>query len=130
MDMHQLVQDVLNGDESALIAFAILKEEKIQVENCIKKIEDEAREEAAKFGEKTFQHKNYSFEIRNGGKMFNFKGIKSWQIAKGELTAIEEKAKISYAASEKNVLTATEDGEEIELPIVTFRKDSLIVKSI
>lgn len=67
MDAAQLVQDVLDGKESALLALAILRDEKKMVDHCIKQIEDEAMNEADRYDEKDFQFRGYQFTKRPGG---------------------------------------------------------------
>lgn len=130
MNIQQLVQDVLDGQESGLIALAVLKEEKKIIEDCIKQVEPTAMEEAEKYTEKSFQFKDLMIEKRNGGKQFNYKNIPEWNTAKAELTSVEEKAKAAYLNHEKGNLTADQNGEVVILPEVTHRKDSLIIKRV
>jgi len=130
MDLSELVQNVIDGEESGLVALAVLKEEKALIENYIKEVEPTAIEEAESYGEKKFTHKDLQIEMRSGGRMYNFKGIKDWQFAKAELTAIEERSKLAYQTHEKGNMTASHDGEVIDLPEVTHRKDSIIIKRI
>lgn len=130
MDLQQLVQDVLDGNESGLVALAVLKEEQQIIKDCIAQIESVAAEEAAQYTEKTFQFKDLMVEKRAGGRMYNFKNIPEWNKAKAEVKAIEERAKAAFSSYEKGLLTADQDGVEIELPAVTYKKDSLIIKRI
>lgn len=74
------------------------------------------------------QLKDMEVEVRNGRKNWDFKHIPEWKTEKDKLTAIETKYKSVYEATQKGVLTASEDGEELELPILKFAKDSIIIK--
>ena len=128
MNYAQLVQDVLDGNESGLKALAILKELDKDVKEMIKQVEPVAIEEAAKYAEKSFEFQEWKFEKRNGAKRYDFKHIHKWNEAKQKVTEIETEAKQAYAAYENNILTATQEGEEIELPKVTYSKDSIVIK--
>jgi len=123
----QLVEDVINGEESGLKAFALIKEQLKEVTDCLKAVEGYAMEEAEKY-EKTFSLEGFQFEKRAGGRQFNFKTSESWTKKKAELSAVEERLKAAFNAYQNKLNTADENGELIELPEVTFRKDSLIVK--
>jgi len=128
MDYKQLVQDVLDGNESGLKALAILKSLDKDVKEMIKQVEPTAQDEAAQYTEKTFEFEGYSFEKRNGGKRYDFKQMPSWVEAKEELTEVETMAKQAFASRQNNIMVATEDGEEIVLPKVTYTKDSIVIK--
>ena len=131
MDLSQLVQDVIDGNESGLVALAVLKEEKALIDKYIKEVEPTALEEAESYGEKKFTHKDLEVERREGRRMFNFKVIPEWNSAKADLTAIEEKAKIAYSNYEKGAVMADKgSGEVIALPEVTYSKESLIIKRV
>jgi hypothetical protein len=127
----ELVQQVLDGYESPLQALAILKEEKEHVEKCIKEIEDVALDEAQKQGAKSFQYKNWSFELRNGRRIFDFKHIPEWVERQQSLKEVEERAKHAFMAkTQSNVIAVTADGEVIDLPKVSYTKDVLVIKKL
>ena len=69
-----------------------------------------------------------SFEVRSGGRTFNFKGIREWRIASDYLKEIEDKYKSAFINKEKGLLPVDENGELLELPEVNYRKDSIIIK--
>jgi hypothetical protein len=130
MDLAQLVQDVLDGNESGLMALAALREEKKYIENCINQIEEIAQEEAAQYAEKAFIFKDLMIEKRAGARVFSFKLIPEWTAAKESLKSVEDKYKAAYKNYEAGNLTADKNGEELALPEVTYRKDSIIIKRI
>ena len=124
----QIAEQVEKGEYNALEAYAQLKREEVILKSCIARVIDAAVEEAEKYPEKKFEAYGYAFERREGRKMYDFKHIPAWIAAKAVVKEIEDRAKAALAASEKNLLTATTDGEEAHLPRVTFTKSSLSVK--
>ena len=128
LNISQLAQDVFDGIEDPLKAYGIAKAFLKEVTDATKLIEEAALDEASKH-EKTFIHEGYKFERRNGARRFDFKHLPDWAEKKQELSDIEGKYKSAYQSFERGLKQVTEDGEVIELPKVTFSKDSLIVKS-
>lgn len=130
MDYSQLVQDALDGNESALKAYAILKDQVKTLTEYVKEVEPAALEEASKWDEKTFKIQGFKFTKKAGGKMWNFKELPEWQKAKEALTDIEEKAKLAHANYNKGLMSVTLDGDVKDLPIVTYRKDSVSIVKV
>lgn len=129
IDYKQMYQDVLDGNESPFRALGIIqtiRKDLQAVEDLIKEV---AIEEAQKY-DKKFYADGYDVERREGGRMWNFKHIPEWSDAKEHLSTVEAKYKALADAygKFKGVQVATEDGEEIILPEITYRKDSLILK--
>ena len=125
----QLVQDVMDGQEDPLRAFAILREAQVLIKKGITEIEDAAFIEAAKYGEKTFEHSDWKFTMKDGSKRFNFKGIDEWVDVESKKKAIESKYRSAFELSQKGFQPVTDDGELLELPsnIVTFSKSSISI---
>ena len=128
MNCEQLVQDILEGQVDPLMGYAELKRELTRLQKCIKEIEPLAFDEAAKFQNKSFDYNGYHFTQTDGRRIWDFKGIPSWKIAKEQLTHIENNAKAAYSAFEKGLQTVDGDGELIELPVVSYSKPSISVK--
>jgi hypothetical protein len=126
--LEQLLQDVKNGNESALKAYAILKKTEDSIKTMIDEVKEQALQEAAQHSEKTFSDHGYIFEKRNGSARYSFKHIEEWNNLKEEIKQLETRSKQAYSSYQKGMLSATTDGEEIELPVVTFTSDVLIVK--
>lgn len=125
-----LCNDVDNGNESGLKALAILKEAANIIKMCIEQVEPIALDEAKKYNEKTFEFSGYSFTFTEGRKNFDFKNCQTWAIKKKEITEIEETLKAAWSAASKNVTQVDGGtGELIELPTVTFSKESLSIKA-
>lgn len=76
------------------------------------------------------EYKNHKIEVRAGRQNFNYKGIKAISEKEKELKNLQEKAKQAFVAKQKGVLPVSLDGEEIEIPEVSYSKSSVIVKQI
>jgi len=127
-EIAKLVEEVEQGEREALFAYANLKALEKETNSAINQIEHLAKEEAEQEPEKTFSRHGIEFEKHNGSRRFSYKDISIWQEKNKELKDIEKKAKHAFEAKQKGMLTATKDGEEIELPSVKYTKDSLIVR--
>jgi hypothetical protein len=97
----QIAEEVEKGDYNPLEAYAQLKREEAILKSCIARVIEAAVEEAEKYPEKKFEAYGYAFERREGRKMYDFKHIPAWIAAKGEIKAIEDRAKAALAASDK-----------------------------
>ena len=122
MDYSQLVQDALDGNESALKAYAILKDQLALFKGYVEQVEPAAADEAANWDEKTFKHRGFSFTKKVGGKMWDFKSIPEWVELKAKLDNVQAKAKLAYSSYDKGLMAISKDGEVQDLPIVTFKK--------
>ena len=77
-------------------------------------------------------YKGYKIEARSGGKTFVYKGIPEWIEAEKSKKEIEAKYKSMFTAKVNGNPNAniSEDGEELPLPEITYRKGSIILKKI
>lgn len=124
INISQLVQDAIDGNESALKAYAILKRHAKDVVNAIKEIEDAAMSEADHYGEKKFTDHGHTFELRDGSRRHSFKHLDHWVEKNAELKAIETLAKQAATA---NATMVDDNGEIITPAQVTYTKPSIIV---
>ncbi len=129
MNIGQLVQDVMNGEESPFKALYLLKEQLKEVKEMIEVVEVEAFNQS-EYEDKTFIKDGYKIEKRNGGKRWNFKGCKSYQEAKENLTKIEDDLKTNYKLWKSGKSSIDEFGEIGDVPHVTYSKDSMIIKKV
>jgi hypothetical protein len=133
LNISQLAQDVWDGNESPLKAYAIAKEYLKQATEALKAIEEAALEEASKY-DKTFEAEGFKFERRNGARQWSFKTVKEWSEKKleqkQELKEIEDKYKSVYKSFESGITSVDDFGEVMQLPDVTYKKDVLIVKGL
>jgi len=127
-ELAHFVDEVEQGKRSALIAYAHLKRTADEYTSAIKQIEDNAMNEAHNFGEKSFETQGFKFEIRNGAKRFDYSGIDEWKEQRDALKETEERYKAAFIARQKGLMTASEDGEELQLPELKISKDSLVLK--
>ncbi len=127
-ELAHFVDEVEKGQTSALIAYAQIKRVADEYASAIKQIEDNAMEEAHSFGEKSFETQGFRFEIRNGAKRFDYSGIDEWKLHRDALKETEERYKAAFVARQKGLLTASQDGEELQLPELKISKDSLVLK--
>lgn len=129
MNYSELVQNVIDGVESPIKAYAVLKTQKEHIEKCLEEIGEEVNHATENY-EKHFTEHGFKFEKRSGGKYYDFSDIREWKNKKDELVKMESNYKAAYSNYEKGQQSVTEDGELVPLPVVKFKKDSLIVKKI
>lgn len=120
--------NVLNGNQDPLVAYAELKDIERELKSTIDEVYEAAIIEAKK-EDKTFQLMGYKFEVRNGKTSYSFKHIQKWNDLNDQRKEFEEICKTALKMGNK-IQMANEDGEAIDLPTVTYSKDSLIVKKV
>jgi hypothetical protein len=126
--LNYLLWSVESGNSNPLEVFAVVKTIEKMFSDLKSKIDGYALDEAERFGKSSFEDFGCKFELRNGGKMFDYKHIPEWSEAKKNLENVEAKYKLAFENNEKNIMSVSNDGEVLELPKVSFRKSSLIVK--
>ena len=129
INIAQIVQDVMNGEESPFKALHELKQELTTLKEAIEVVEIEAFNQS-EYEDKSFIKDGYKIEKRNGGKRWNFKGCKTYQIAKDNLTEIEDELKTNFKLWESGKSSVDEFGEIGDVPQVTYSKDSMIIKKV
>lgn len=124
-----------NGDIALMDCLTELENHRAPLEaglNLIKHFKDENLE-AVENAAKDYRdgYKGYLIEVRGGGRILNYKMIEEWQEADEEKKRIEKKYKTMLDARIAGNVNAniSEDGEELNLPVVTYRKSSLIMKA-
>lgn len=117
------------GMTDPLAAYAELAQIEKAAKEAREQIKELALEEAAKYAERSIPIAGVIVEKKAAAGRWDFKGIREWSEAKANLTAIEERAKAAYQAAQKfGAITATEDGEVVELPTYQAGGDTLAVK--
>ena len=128
-ELAEYVNDVEEGKLNALRAYAEIKELESYVTQAKKQIEPLAFEEAEKYPDKTFSAEGFTFEKRNGGLLYGYKAIPEWQEIEARKKAVEKQAQTAYKLyMQTGRRPITDDGEELPLPEISHRKDSLVVK--
>lgn len=126
--MIDLMNKIIDGDAKALNHYAEVKEYFEDIKNLFDAVKEIAEEEAESY-EKNFSINGNDFEKRNGRKVWNFKNISEWQIAKDNLKEIEDKYKIAFSAYQKGKSIIDDGtGEVLPVPDVTYTKDYFVFK--
>jgi hypothetical protein len=127
-EVAHLLTEVEEGNIAALSTYGNLKKCHALYAEAIKQIEEIAFNEADLYSEKTFKDSGFVFEKRNGGIRYSFKHIEEWISLENQKKEVEARSKQAYLAMQKKLLVGTEDGEVVEIPKVSYSKNSLIVK--
>ena len=130
----KIVKQFDDGDISVLDALVNLEEYRNGLEDSlaiIKAFKDENLD-SIEYSSKEYngEFKGYKIEVRSGGQMYIFKNIPEWQDLEKKRKDFEEKSKAALQASLKGIQTADEDGVEIPLPEVSYRKSSVVMKKV
>lgn len=125
--LSKLVSNVEDEKESPFEAITYFK----ALESFIKEAQKQVMEVAlheSQYEDKTFTKGEHTFTKMSGRAIWNFKNLKDWSDSKAKLKLIEDKYKTAYRNSQNGLMNVTSDGEEMELPVVTYTKDTLSVK--
>ena len=127
-ELAHLLDEVENGNVRALPIYAQIKQMKDLYQTAERQIERQAFDEAEEYPEKSFSEAGFQFEMRQGGTSYNYKKIKEWSDASAKVKEIEGKYKQAYLSYQRGLLPIDENGVELELPEVSYKKASLIAK--
>ena len=120
---------VERGEVDPLAAYAELAKVEKVAKDAREQIKEQAIAEAAKYAERAIPIAGVIVEKKAAAGRWSFANIRAWSEAKANLGAIEERAKAAYQAAQKfGAITATEDGEVVELPTYTAGGETLAVK--
>jgi hypothetical protein len=129
-NIKQLAFAVERGEADPLTAFAELAKIEKVAKEAKEQIKEQAIAEAAKYAERAIPIAGVIVEKKAAAGKWDFKGIRAWSEAKANLAAIEERAKAAYQAAQKfGAITATEDGEVLELPTYQSGGETLAIKA-
>jgi len=127
-----LSHEAEQGNIPLLDAVIEMRKSRVKLETCLGLIKEFESEQITNIEEQAKEYpegyKGAKFEVRAGRKTFNFKHLDSWNKLDTEKKELEKTLKGVFEMHQKNVLTATADGEAIELPTVSYAKSSLVVK--
>lgn len=134
-EMADLAIQYDNGDIELLDCLTKLEDHRAPLEaglNLIKHFKDENINRVADAAsEYKDGYRGWLIEVRGGGRMLNYKSIEEWQEVDSEKKRVEKKYKTMLDARIAGNVNAniSEDGEELTLPEVSYRKSSLIMKA-
>jgi len=129
-----IISDYYEGNIQLEDALVIMEEQKNKLEeeiNFYKEFKQELSEEISSLkNEFPDGYKGYSFEVRNGRTMYSFENIKEWLDVDNQKKEIEKRYKAIFKAKSKGIEFADIDknGEQLDLPTVTYGKQSVIIK--
>lgn len=124
--INKIADDVVIGEIDPITAAREFNQIKKAISSAQECIYEDLKNEVGKFSSTELTEQK--IQVRKGGLAWDFKGIKSWSEKKSELLQIEEKAKLAYKSAVSNSVTIEDTGEVVELPDVTYKKDSIIFK--
>lgn len=127
-ELAEILDKVEDGRENALLAYARIKALKELYQQAEKQILDYALSEAELHPGNTFELNGFEFTKRNGSKRFSFSHIPEVEEVENNLKVLKEKYKQAFISKQKGLMIASEDGEELILPKISYTKDVLIVK--
>ena len=127
-EIYRACVGVLEGDTPALKQYAKLCEIEKEIKTAKADMLESVQYELDK-QPKTFNEYGYTFEKRAGGRMYDYKHLKEWQTYSKALKNCEERFRAALQGRHVGFkYSVTEDGEVVELPKVTYKRDSLTVK--
>ena len=127
--MSDIIQDVYDGNQSALEVKAVKKMFLDKFKSFADVIDEAAQSEAENY-EQSFDLFGFRFEKRKGSKRFDFSNIEEIQDLKAMIKEREQFYKTAFASYEKGINQVSEDGEILEMPKVTYGKDVLVIKNL
>lgn len=124
----QLIQDVMDGNESAAKAYSMLKDIASVTESGTKVILDAALQEAREFNKGEVYYGGV-WEVRNTATYLDFSKDDIFTNLNQSALARKKDLNQAWKAKQDGKFFATEDGEEIPvLPVKTPSKETLIYK--
>ena len=116
----------INGEINPLEAYIDLKSIESCLKDVLKGLQEDAINEAEKYGKGEHEAFGAKFNIRNGATRYDFKKIAEWAEMSAKLKAFEEARKSIIKSGQSEVYDA--NGELIELPIVKPGATTIAIK--
>jgi len=133
LDELNVIMDKATGGDiefiDCLVRLRSKKQRLTEAVDFIKAFEEEYFSEiSTSIMDNDFYYRGKKIEVRNGGASFIYSHIPEISIKEAELSSLKEKYKSYYNVVQKGGKVATEDGEEVVMPEIKYRKSSIIVK--
>ena len=128
----KLVDNVKGGYVNPLEAFVSIKELEKAFTKAKKEIEELATREAEKYGT-NFNYFDYQVTLKNGGKIFDYKGIPEVDELEAKLKQTKTKYRVAFEGIETGNTILNDEGfvsaqgEVLPLPNIKYRKSSITV---
>jgi hypothetical protein len=127
----RVASDVLErGTMDPLTAFVFLKQMADEVEAALSRIKEAAVAEARKYGSEGHDVNGVKVQAKAGAGRWDFSGCQEWQLEKERLREVEDRLKAAHAAAQNGLLTATQDGEAVELPRYMAGAETIYCKKV
>lgn len=114
MDIVKILDDVEDGNISALKAYMDIKREADIYAAALKQIKDAAIDEAEKYGKGEHDAEGGRFQVKNASGKYSYKHIEAWVAANKVLKDLEDGYKKAAQEREKGRNVVTDDGEIVE----------------
>ena len=99
----------------------------LQAEKAIKNLKDQCKEGAILEIENGDTLPGYEVKVKNGGTIYRYNHIPQIAALTEQIKELEEQSKQALISQSKGMAVATTDGEDIILPEVSYRSDSLSI---
>ncbi len=120
-----MLESVELGEEVASWIYVCLKEELDFLQDCLDQLKPQVIEEVRNF---PATHGALRVEFMPGTKRYTFDHLDEWKVLKGQMTHLENHAKMAYAAYQSGRTIFNDNtGEIVPLPHVTYTKDTVKV---
>jgi len=124
-----LINDVENGNASALETFIEIKRMSKLIDDSLKLIKDEALSEAESFGKGENIICGAVVSVRAVGGIWKFDHISEWKEIEDNKKSIETKYKNAFKNAENGLYNVSEaTGEILDLPSYSAGPDAIILK--
>lgn len=118
---------VAEGEVCPLETYIELKALRDLLDESIKGIQDEAIQEAEKYGKEPFSMSGVLVQVRAGAGRWSFNHIEKWNSIKASLKGVEDMAKQAFKLSEKGQSIVDDSGEVVEPGSYTSGKDTIFI---
>ena len=115
--------NAVNGEGSALNAYAQLKKIQAEVEDALEAVKESAIEERRKYGKEIINRHGFELEVVTGRRIWSYKHGSAWAQCEAEKKRIEKLMQSAYETG--NEIADATTGEVYEPAQLTFASDTL-----
>ena len=115
--------NAVNGEGSALTAYAQLKKIQAEVEDALEAVKESAIEERRKYGKEIINRHGFELEVVTGRRIWSYKHGSAWAQCEAEKKRIEKLMQSAYETG--NEIADATTGEVYEPAQLTFASDTL-----
>jgi len=115
--------NAVNGEGSAMTAYAKLHAIKLEVEAAMDAVKESAIEERRKYGKERIERSGFEIELAQGRKVWSYKHASAWANAEAERKRIEKMMQTAYETGAE--IIDKETGEVYEPASLSFASDTI-----